>query len=62
MEPTFVVYIGSDVGFADLQHFKTSSTNYWVPSKTRQLYVVITAKYATGTESTYRELITVKDL
>lgn len=62
MEPTFVVYIGSDVGFADLQNFKTSSTNYRLSSNTTQLYVVITAKYATGSESTYREMITVKDL
>lgn len=62
MDPTFVVYVGSDVGFADLlHHFKTRNTEYWLSSETRLLYVVITAKYVTGSESIYRELIKVEN-
>ncbi|XP_061172145.1 uncharacterized protein LOC133181615 [Saccostrea echinata] len=58
--PTFVVNIGSEVGYADLlNNFKTSNTEYFMSSNAMQLYVVITAKYITGSESTYREFITV---
>lgn len=62
MEPYYIVYLGSDVGFSDLlQNFKTSNTEYLLSTKPKQVYAVITAKYATGSESTYRELININN-
>lgn len=60
MEPYYIVHLGSDVGYSNLlQNFKTSNTEYLLSTKPRQVYVVITAKYTTGSESTYREMINV---
>ncbi|XP_062605213.1 uncharacterized protein LOC134267002 isoform X2 [Saccostrea cucullata] len=59
LEPKFVVNIGSKVGYSDLlNNFKTSNNEYLMSSNSKQFYVVITAKYVTGSKSTYRELIT----
>ena len=61
MEPNFIVYIGSNVGMADLLHnFKTGETEVLLYTQVKQLYVVITAVYVTGSESKYQEIITVK--
>ena len=61
MEPHFIVYIGSNVGMADLLHnFKTGETEVLLYTQAKQLYVVITAVYVTGSESKYQEIITVK--
>ena len=61
MEPHFIVYIGSHAGMADLLHdFKTSETEVMLYTQAKQMYVVITAVYVTGSESKYQEIITVK--
>lgn len=60
MQPYFVINIGSNTGYADLlNNIQTTNTEYVLNSETRSLYVVITAKYVTGSETTYRELLTV---
>ena len=56
MEPHFVVYVGSNIGMADLLHnLRTNVTEILLSTKLNQLYVFITAKYATGCESIYRD-------
>ena len=60
MEPHFVVYVGTNIGMADLLHnLRTNETEIFLSTKSKQLYVVITAKYATGSESIYRDYVNV---